>query len=485
MPDMTDRETKLAAEDEELTLSQLKTLWQFGEWQRLVALDIETFRHKPERDRFALLVASAHQQLDNYDKTREYLRLALDWECPVKTVAQVLIAGVYNTLARVAFLKQDKAHIKSYFEASVAAIETNDLEQLSYVRMLRETAKFNFSPHQFIDQQPTKKNEIISSVTIREKNHPELRENTNENFLSKELPLSDLVDIGCFCGMFDKCLEYLNTNMLGDLDALKQKGIREIRKNRKITSERVLSDLIIQDGSLLGLGNGLRFLRPFDVPILIREILIDESYRFKSMNEYPLIIDCGANFGLSVYYFKSIFPKSKIIAFEPNPDLYSILLDNIKINDWDDVEVFPFALSNTNEKTKFFIPEKMPMGGSLKTRLVKNRNDIKICEVNCVRLNSYIEREVDFLKLDIEGSELEVLNDCEKNLSNVKFIFCEFHFGDGLSNDRLPQLLSVLSQAGFKYTVNGSLWNSSLSKYNDYFLAATSGKSLNIYATRN
>ena len=42
-----------------------------------------------------------------------------------------------------------------------------------------------------------------------------------------------------------------------------------------------------------------------------------EIYKFNSEKTEPFIIDCGANIGLSVIYFKKLFPKAKVIAFEP------------------------------------------------------------------------------------------------------------------------------------------------------------------------
>ena len=44
-----------------------------------------------------------------------------------------------------------------------------------------------------------------------------------------------------------------------------------------------------------------------------------ELYRFVTNEDVPRILDCGAGIGLSACYFKQLYPKSEIIAFEPDP----------------------------------------------------------------------------------------------------------------------------------------------------------------------
>src|SRR5262249_62206976 len=50
------------------------------------------------------------------------------------------------------------------------------------------------------------------------------------------------------------------------------------------------------------------------------QIFVREIYRFESSDDAPFIIDGGANIGASVLYFKKLYPKSRIIAFEPDPE---------------------------------------------------------------------------------------------------------------------------------------------------------------------
>src|SRR5688572_5955997 len=52
-----------------------------------------------------------------------------------------------------------------------------------------------------------------------------------------------------------------------------------------------------------------------------KEIFVDEYYNFTSGKVSPIIVDCGANIGTSCIYFKTLFPTSRIKAFEANPDI--------------------------------------------------------------------------------------------------------------------------------------------------------------------
>lgn len=51
---------------------------------------------------------------------------------------------------------------------------------------------------------------------------------------------------------------------------------------------------------------------------MYNEIIFQELYRFESQNEYPIIIDCASNIGISVIYFYKRNPKAKITAIEKN-----------------------------------------------------------------------------------------------------------------------------------------------------------------------
>ena len=174
------------------------------------------------------------------------------------------------------------------------------------------------------------------------------------------------------------------------------------------------------------------------------EIWMNEIYKFDCQTESPVIYDCGANIGMSVLYFKKIFPRANIKAFESDPQIFRILEMNLKKNNICDIQLFNKAVWTENGSVEFGTDGAD--GGSI---FLKTENKIK---VQAVRLKDLIakEREVDMLKIDIEGAETKVIADMSEMLGRVKNLFVEYH---SFSNEgqRLDLLLSVLSGNGFRY----------------------------------
>ena len=80
----------------------------------------------------------------------------------------------------------------------------------------------------------------------------------------------------------------------------------------------------------------ITFINEKEYHTIKREIWGKEIYYFKSPNISPFIIDIGAHIGISVLYFKQLYPNSNILAFEPNPISFDILQNQYRYNlqDW-------------------------------------------------------------------------------------------------------------------------------------------------------
>jgi len=172
-------------------------------------------------------------------------------------------------------------------------------------------------------------------------------------------------------------------------------------------------------------------------------IFKDKIYQFDSLNKAPLIIDGGSHIGLSILYFKYIYPQSKIIGFEPDQETLTFLKKNV--NGLTNVQIIESGLYSQDDEISFD-PDKTD-GGKIST---EGRNKIKV-----ESLSKYINSEVDFLKLNIEGAELEVLKDLDTNgkFPLIKELCLEWHSFAG-QKQNLGELLSILEKNGFKYLVN-------------------------------
>lgn len=177
-----------------------------------------------------------------------------------------------------------------------------------------------------------------------------------------------------------------------------------------------------------------------------REIFEEEIYKFTSKRPDPLIIDCGSNIGLSIIYFNSLYPQSKIIGFEPDPEIFRFLEQNLEEFSIPNIELHQKAVW-TCETELLFVQD-----GSLGGKIVKNRNKKNIIEIQSMRLRDLLTQPIDFLKIDIEGAEYDVLEDCKDKLELVDHIFIEYH---GLANEtqKLHKILEMINATGFRYHI--------------------------------
>lgn len=177
-----------------------------------------------------------------------------------------------------------------------------------------------------------------------------------------------------------------------------------------------------------------------------QEIFADEFYLFKTHQARPVILDCGSNVGMSILFFKERYPQARITAFEAEPAIAALLTENLRTNGLDDVQVIDKAVWVDALGVEFgseAADDSSIYSGSAKKR------------VPSVRLREYLlaEERIDFLKMDIEGAETEVLADCRDALGHVQNLFVEFH-----SYFHHPQALArvirVFEENGFRYYVD-------------------------------
>jgi len=175
-----------------------------------------------------------------------------------------------------------------------------------------------------------------------------------------------------------------------------------------------------------------------------RDIFQRELYAFRARSERPYIIDCGANIGLSVLYFKRLYPLAEIVAFEPDPYIFGLLQDNLRSHGHDDVRLEPRALWSSETRLSFH--SDGADGGRVTPEEAAGTT------VEAVRLRQYLDRPVDLLKLDIEGAETEVLRDCRDALDKVQHLYLEYHSTVGQAQT-LHVVLEILASAGFRVQI--------------------------------
>ena len=175
------------------------------------------------------------------------------------------------------------------------------------------------------------------------------------------------------------------------------------------------------------------------------DLFVKETLRFRSGRSAPRILDCGANVGLASLYFKRLYPAARITAYEADPTLTRLLAANLAANGAGDVEAVNAAVWTRSGPVDFRC-EGADSGAldELAGALPGER-----LAVPGIRLRDLLEAEsIDLLKLDIEGAERAVLEDCADVLGRVAILLVDLHeFEPGRRH--APAVLSALSAAGF------------------------------------
>ena len=127
----------------------------------------------------------------------------------------------------------------------------------------------------------------------------------------------------------------------------------------------------------------------------------------KLVGEGMQVVDIGANIGLYTLLLAQLAGKAgRVFAFEPEPNLFSMLCDNCATNGALNVTPFQCAAGDANGRAMF----QRSTFNSGDNRLGESRSNVKPIEVEVARLDDVLPvRRVQFIKLDVQGHELGAL----------------------------------------------------------------------------
>ena len=193
------------------------------------------------------------------------------------------------------------------------------------------------------------------------------------------------------------------------------------------------------------MGYPLNYVDAHSLIGMYNELIYQEIYSFTTTNKQPVIIDCGANIGVSILFFKSKFPDAKMVAVEADMQIAEVLRSNLALNGISAEIIQKAVWSKSNEKIPF---------GSSGDDSGSIFNSSNITEVESIALPDLINQfdEVDLLKIDIEGAEIEAIKNSAVDLRKVRRAFVEFHSFPGKPQE-LESLLSIFADQGFRYYI--------------------------------
>ncbi len=161
------------------------------------------------------------------------------------------------------------------------------------------------------------------------------------------------------------------------------------------------------------------------------------------------VVEAGANRGVTaVAIAKQIGNEGHLYAFEPVPEFYGELKENLLRNDAENVRAYQLALSNRPGRIRFY----KHGGGSGITRA----QGAEVLYVEATTVTDFLAEQgedgIDFLNLDCEGSELLVLQGARSILEeHGPQVFCEIHRGYLRElNQSADDVVGLLSGLGYE-----------------------------------
>jgi FkbM family methyltransferase len=157
---------------------------------------------------------------------------------------------------------------------------------------------------------------------------------------------------------------------------------------------------------------------------------------YYSLRKGDIVIDAGAYTGLyTVYAAKKVGSKGKVIAYEPDPYTMMMLKKNIKLNQLSNVTLVRKGLFDKNDSVPFDIQS---VGSNIVTINTAFHNRKTINKVNVAPLDEEVVRlrlnTVDFIKMDIEGAEIEAMKGARttiKKNKNISLAIASYHVVNG------------------------------------------------------
>jgi FkbM family methyltransferase len=149
-----------------------------------------------------------------------------------------------------------------------------------------------------------------------------------------------------------------------------------------------------------------------------REFIFMHRFLKKEM----VALDVGANLGEYTLFMAKRLTAGKIFSFEPMYKMVSLLEENIKLNEFSNVQVCPFGLSDKNFVAQVHELDDPHEGlGTfyLGARKSMHATDVELRTLDSV-FNSLNTDRVDFIKMDIEGSELHALRGGKNTIAKFR-----------------------------------------------------------------
>lgn len=182
-----------------------------------------------------------------------------------------------------------------------------------------------------------------------------------------------------------------------------------------------------------------------------KEIFVEECYRWWKEAKPNTIVDLGANIGLASMYYRAQYPEAKIVCVEASPVTAQKLKQNLQRDGRIRIESVAVAGSAGHVEMWIDANSAAQLNSSITGRDTGAAySNFHSVVVEAKTLDSLIPEHVDLMKVDIEGSEYDVLRAACVQPERVAAIVVEVHDLDKRQAD-FELLRTELSHRGYDY----------------------------------
>ena len=174
--------------------------------------------------------------------------------------------------------------------------------------------------------------------------------------------------------------------------------------------------------------------------------------RYFEIEKGDVLIDVGAGIGeFTILAGVKVGNEGCVLAIEPEPRNFAYLKTNVKLNKLKNVKLCRKAIAEYKGRAKLYVLDNGCTGHSLIPRKRAKAIEVEVDTLDNV-VNSYALDKIDFIKVNVEGAEVNVIKGGRKVLGMARKVVIECH---GAYN--VTKIIRILKALGFKVWLYGDI----------------------------
>ena len=251
--------------------------------------------------------------------------------------------------------------------------------------------------------------------------------------------------------ILDKEMSYLNKfNVEKNIDLLYRARVYVKKINQFYPDLKIKNHL---EGFVFSFSDVAIFVESPEEIFIISEVFVEFDYNFSS-TQNCIVIDIGANIGISSLFFSRLKCVEKIYSFEPVPETYQQAKNNLSLNESINkvVQLNNFGLGKNNRSEVFIFNKEMKgntgVRGLLSPSYAANSNNFIEVEVSIRDVSEVFSQICNenkgkkvVVKMDCEGAEYEIFENLSNSnvLSTIDVFMIEWHDKGALEIEKALQ----------------------------------------------